>query len=113
MLAMVAEVPPLELDRDGVARVAGTRVTLDAIVDEFKDGAIAEEIAQRYPVLKLSDVYSVIAFYLRQVDEVERYVAEGEVQADFARAEYAKTFDQRGIRERLVARRRRMNGPVL
>jgi hypothetical protein len=33
---------PLEVDADGVVRVGGTRVTLDTIVDAFREGATAE-----------------------------------------------------------------------
>ena len=111
MLAIAAEATPLELDKDGVVCVVGTRVTLDSVVGEFKDGATAEEIAQRYPVLALPDVYAVIAYYLRRTAEVDGYLAEGEAQADAARIEYAKVFNERGIRERLLNRRRDANDP--
>lgn len=50
---------PLTLSKDGVARVVGTRVTLDTVVRAFKRGATAEEITQQYP--SLSDVYAVIS----------------------------------------------------
>ena len=36
---------PLSLDGDGVARIGGTRVTLETVVDAFNRGATAEEIA--------------------------------------------------------------------
>ena len=57
---------PLSLDQDGVARVTGTRVTLDTVVHAFNEGATAEEIAQRYPTVKLPDVYSVLGYYLHR-----------------------------------------------
>ena len=76
---------PLTLDRDGVVRVGGTRVTLDTVVYAFNQGATAEEIAQQYPSVKLSDVYSVLGFYLHQRDEVERYVRGRSAQADITR----------------------------
>ena len=60
VLAIAAEAPPLKADKDGVVRVAGTRVTLDSVVYEFKDGATAEEVAQRYPAVTLSAVYAVM-----------------------------------------------------
>lgn len=104
-LALDAELPPLVLDADGIVRVVGTRVTLDSVVGEFQEGATAEEIAQRYPSLNLSDVYAVIAYYLRRRSEVETYLAQRQTQAEAVRHEYSKIFDQSGIRERLVARR--------
>jgi len=61
---------PLATDADGVVRVAGTRVTLDTIVNAFQDGATAEEIAQQYSTLALGDIYSVLGYYLRHKDDV-------------------------------------------
>ena len=95
---------PLALDQDGVARVGGTRVTLDTVVYAFNQGATAEEIAQQYPSVKLSDVYSVLGFYLHQRDEVERYVRERSAQADTTRGEIETRFDPVGIRYRLIRR---------
>ncbi len=51
---------PLSLDLNGIARIGGTRVTLETVVDAFNRGATAEEIAQQYPTVELSDIYSVL-----------------------------------------------------
>lgn len=61
---------PIHTDPEGVVRVAGTRVTLDTIVEAFEAGATAEEIAQQYSSVPLVDVYSVITYYLRHKPEV-------------------------------------------
>ena len=53
----VLERVPIHTDAHGVVRVAGTRVTLETIVDAFETGATAEEIAQQYPTVPLVDVY--------------------------------------------------------
>ena len=45
---------PIHTDADGVVRVAGTRVTLDAIVTAFDAGATAEGMAQQYLSVPLS-----------------------------------------------------------
>ena len=63
-LVIAAETAPLETNVDGVVQVGKTRVTLDTVVAVFKQGMTAEEIAYRYPSLKLADVYATIAFYL-------------------------------------------------
>ena len=73
-LKIVAERVPLRLDSDGVARVGGTRVSLDTVVFAFEEGATAEEIVRQYPALALSDVYSVLAYYLHNRNEVEEYL---------------------------------------
>ena len=96
---------PVALDKDGVARVGGTRVTLDTVVHAFARGATAEEIAQQYPSLSLSDIYATISFYLQNKQEVDQYLKEREKKALAVREENEKRFDQRGIRERLLARR--------
>lgn len=97
---------PIELDADGVIRVGGTRVTLDTLVAAFDAGATAEEIAQQYDSVTLADVYSVIGYYLRHQPEVRAYLGERQNQAALARQEDERRFDPRGVRERLLARRR-------
>jgi len=104
-LAIAAEPVPLATDKHGVVRVGGTRVTLDSVVYAFEEGATAEEILSQYPTLSLTDVYAVIAYYLRHKAEVKAYLDEQERQAEEARREDEARFDQRGIRERMLARR--------
>lgn len=96
---------PLALGKDGVARVGGTRVTLDTIVRAFARGATAEEIAQQYPSLSLSDVYATISYYLQHREEVETYLEKRAKHAQAVKQENLKQFDQSGIRERLLARK--------
>ncbi len=95
---------PLALDAEGVARVGGTRVTLDTVVAAFREGATAEEIVQRFPTLLLADVSSVLGFYLRRRSEVETYVAEQAAFQDQVRSENELRFPPEGIRERLLRR---------
>ncbi len=102
---LVPEAPPLREDQGGVIRVAGTRVRLDTVVFAFNNGATAEEILLRYPSLALSDIYAVIAHYLRHRAEVDAYVVERERIAEEARQESEKRFPRDGLRERLLARR--------
>jgi uncharacterized protein (DUF433 family) len=66
----IIERVPIHTDADGVVRIAGTRVTLDTLVEAFDAGATAEEIAQRYASVALVDVYSVITYYLRHKAEL-------------------------------------------
>ena len=57
--------------------MAGTRVTLDTVLESFLDGATPEEIVQRYPSLDLVAVYEVIAYYLRNQEQLNAYLANG------------------------------------
>ncbi len=96
---------PIERNADGVLRVGGTRVPLDTVVTAFQMGATAEEIARRYPSLKLGDVYAVISYYLQHQTEVEAYLQQRQQQAAAVREEVEKRFPPEGIRSRLLARR--------
>jgi len=96
---------PITLTKSGVARVGGTRVTLDTVVRAFIRGATAEEIAQQYPSLSLSDVYATISYYLQNTAEVDQYLEKRMKQAQSVKRENQKKFDQTGIRERLLARK--------
>ncbi len=95
---------PLILDFDGVVRISETRVTLDTIIYAFRDGATAEEIAQQYPSLSLSDIYSVIGYYLQQSEKVNAYLQRREAVTAAVRKENEARFDPDGVRERLLAR---------
>lgn len=104
-LTIDAEPVPLQADADGVVRVGGTRVTLDTIVVAFQQGAAAEEIAEQYPSVVLSDIYAAIAYYLRHRSEVEAYLHEGNQQSDSLRQKQEVKYDRQEIRSRLLARR--------
>ncbi len=96
---------PIAKNADGVWLIGGTRVTLDTLVAAFADGATAEEIALRYPSLKLADVYAAISFILQNQEEVEFYLRQRQQQAAVIRAQNESRFDSAEIRERLLARR--------
>jgi uncharacterized protein (DUF433 family) len=104
-IQVTAEPVPLVVGNDGVARVRGTRVTLDTLVDAFQNGATAEEIAQQYPTVALADVYAIVAFYLHHQAEVDTYVREGKMEAERLRVQIEQRFPPNGIRDRLLARR--------
>jgi uncharacterized protein (DUF433 family) len=105
MLSVAALEPiPLSTDADGVIRVAGTRVTLDTLVDTFMTGASPEEIAQGFPVLQLDDIYAVLTYYLRHRTEVDAYLRERRARADAIRHEIEAHSPQTGLRDRLLAR---------
>jgi uncharacterized protein (DUF433 family) len=96
--------PPLRVDAAGVVRVGSTRVTLETLVASYRDGSMAEEIVQQYPAMELADVHAVIAYYLKHRPEVEAYLQHRERGAEETRARVEDVCDQRGVRERLLAR---------
>lgn len=73
---------PLRTDDHGIIRVGGTKVRLEQIVYAFHDGESAEGIVDSYDVLKLADVYAVLAYYLSHRVEVDEYVRQVDETAD-------------------------------
>jgi uncharacterized protein (DUF433 family) len=96
---------PLRTNKDGAIFVGTSRVPLDTVVYAFRNGSTAEEIVERYDVLKLSDVYAVIAYYLDHLNEVDAYIKQREEEASTVRQEMEDRFPPHGLRERLLARR--------
>ncbi len=60
--------------RDGNYYVAGTRISLDSIVHAFRRGESPETICQNFELLRLEEVYGVIAYYLAIQDDVDAYL---------------------------------------
>lgn len=104
MDTLTAQAPPLHIDRDGVVRVGGTRVTLDTLVEMYESGASPEEIVQAYDTLRLADVHSTISYYLRHRREVQDYLSQRRGRAAQVREENQARQGRREIRERLVTR---------
>lgn len=104
-MSSVAALEPIPLSTvDGVTRIAGTRVTLDTVIDTFKTGASPEEIVQDFPVLQLDDVYAVLTYYLRHRPEVELYLQERRGRGEAIRREIEAHSPQMGLRDQLLAR---------
>ncbi|MEA5488839.1 MULTISPECIES: DUF433 domain-containing protein [Pseudanabaena] len=104
MLAIAPQPIPLKLDADGVVRIGGTRVTLDTIISVYQQGATADEIAFRYPSLKLADVYAAIAYYLNHQHEVETYLTQRQQQAKIIQQTNQARFNPQHLRDRIAAR---------
>lgn len=103
-----AEAPPLREDASGALRVGASRVLLELVIRAFQDGAPPETIVQRYSTLALSDVYAVIAYYLRHRTEIEAYLARREEKAGaMDRKTETDQTDLGEIRARLLAHRAR------
>ena len=69
------------MDRDFVERrddgfyLVGSRVPLDCVVREFREGQSPEAIRSNFPTLSLEQVYGAITFYLGHKDEVDNDIA--------------------------------------
>ena len=87
---------------NGELRVVGSRIGLQHIVCEYQQGADAEDIAMRFPSLKLADVHAILWYYLTHQAEVETYILEREEQADELRGKLEIQFPIIGLRQRLL-----------
>ena len=64
--------------RNGGYYVAGTRISLDSVVCSFNEGQSPEAIQEDFPLLKRSQIYGAIAFYLDHQTEIDKYLEETE-----------------------------------
>ena len=61
--------------RNGAYYVAGTRIGLDVIVCEFRDGRSPEEIFEAYPSIgSLSKLYGALTFVLEHPGDIDSYL---------------------------------------
>lgn len=61
-------------ERNGGIYLAGTRVSLDSVLINFRHGASPEKIVQAFSTLKLSQVYGAIAYYLENEETINGYL---------------------------------------
>ena len=113
-MALIVDVQtiPLKADSDGVMRVGDTRVTLDTVVHAFEQGHTAEEIVSHYSVLRLADVYAVIAYYLNNQADVQAYLRQQQEETQKIWAQIETKIDYQAFRERLLARHQAKTSPA-
>jgi hypothetical protein len=61
-------------------------VGIEAILSEYAEGALPEEIALNYPPVALEQVHATITYYLRNQAEVDEYMRRWEARGDQALA---------------------------
>jgi hypothetical protein len=74
------------------------------VVRAFSRGATAEEIVQKFPSLKLADVYQVIGYYLKNRGELGEHLKTRE-REEKTLLDGHPEWSPAGLRERLMARR--------
>src|SRR5947208_16484370 len=106
-LESIQEVP-LSVAEDETIWIANTRVSLESVVHHYEQGATAEEIALRFPALRLADVHSCLAYYLNHQEKIQEYMTRQQQRADELRERIAADpAQQRGLaqmRERIQNR---------
>lgn len=96
--------------RDGSYYVRASRVSLDSIVYNWREGLSAEEIRDNFPTLKLVEVYGAITYYLGHQTEIDQYLKEWEAkyeaQQAAARAAHPEWYDD--LHHRIAEARKRL-----
>jgi uncharacterized protein (DUF433 family) len=95
---------PLILADDGTIRIKDSRVSLEVIVRQFKQGATAEQLLEDFPSLTLRDIYGAIYYYLDNTETVEDYMRQQEDSAVEMRAFLDSHLDSAALRTRIRAR---------
>lgn len=74
---------PLTLWKDGTIRVGETRLPIDRIVYAYKNGECPEEIFDSFPSTQytIADIYSIISYYLKNREKIEKYLEKREKEA--------------------------------
>ncbi len=100
------------MDRDCIERresglyIIGSRVPIDRVIWEYRNGEDPEAIRSHYPTLSLDQVNGAIAFYLDHKDEVERAMEERRRTEDAYTAAHPTPPD---IKEKFGRMRRQMS----
>jgi uncharacterized protein (DUF433 family) len=72
----------------GRLRIEGTRITVNQIVVLYKQGYSPEEIADQYSHLSLAQVYTALAYYHANKEEVETDLIAEKQEADRLEREF-------------------------
>jgi uncharacterized protein (DUF433 family) len=94
-------------ERDGGHYVAGSRVSLDSIVQCFNEGLSPEAILGEFDTLTLAQVYGTIAFYLDNQPVIDLYRLRQEQRFEAMRRASAPLPE--GLRQRLDAAREQLH----
>ena len=95
---------PLDTTPEGEIRITGSRVPLQFLIYEYRNGATAEDIVAHYPSLKLADVHAALSYYLNNKAEMDKYVLKQEKIANDLRQKIEQRFPQKELRQRLLSR---------
>jgi uncharacterized protein (DUF433 family) len=79
----------------GRVRIDGTRMTVNQLVVWYKQGYTPEEISDQYPHLTLAQVYTALAYYHANQEEIEVDLVAEKIEADRLEQKYQQTLGQR------------------
>ena len=96
---------PLHTDAQGGIRIRDTRVTLDSILNYYKQGESPEDLHEGFPTIALADIYAIIAYYLNNQTELDRYLQVRHEEAERLREQIEADFPPKITRAELLRRK--------
>ena len=89
-------------------RLRGHRIGLEHIVQGYRSGSSADEIADEFPGVALEQIYGVLTYYLRHQADIDAYLQRQEAHCE---QEYRRSLERPSpamarIRRTLAERRR-------
>ena len=90
-------------------RLRGSRVGMEAILSEYLDGALPEEIALNYPPLTLEQVHAAITYYLSHRPDMDEYLSRWTDRGDQALRQQSKSRST--VIDRLIRARQSRTHP--
>jgi uncharacterized protein (DUF433 family) len=94
-------------ERNGGYYLAGTRISLDSIVQCFNEGLSPETIQGEFESLTLAQVFGAITFYLENQPSIDAYRARQQRRFEAARRNAAPLRES--LRERLLTAREQLH----
>jgi uncharacterized protein (DUF433 family) len=111
MVVLHTDPMPLRVDETGTIRIGASRVSLDIVLADYRNGMSVEEIVHQLDTLDLADVHFAIGYYLRHREEVEEYLRQREADAkELRRKIEASQPDRASLKANLMARMAQRNG---
>ena len=104
-LSTAAEPVPFVIDEHGVARVGGTRLTLATVLESYLSGSAPDEIIAEFPYVAPSEIFAVVAYYLRHKPEADAYLATHRRLSDEVERKIERDFPPDRIRARVAQAR--------
>ena len=94
---------------DDEIRLRGSRIAIEAILSEYLDGALPEEISLNYPPLTLEQVHAAITYYLGNRTAMDDYLNRWTDRGDQALSRQRQTGSS--VIDRLIQARRSQTRP--
>lgn len=98
---MTISVEHISLDEKGIARLAGTRIKVQHLVEARQSGIdTPEKLQEAYPHLNLAQIHAALAYYYDHRSAVDEQIAASRKLADDLRTHSANPEIVKKLKER-------------